>query len=146
MPDSFFASDRKRKRPSSSSKPGSSKQPYSHTKPYQPYGKGDKSSLPSRSAPSASSDAAPGPSSKRKSRDEELESDDGEGDIDDMDFSRRTGNDGDDGEYDSAEEERNRKESAASKRIRLAKSYLQKVTNEVTGEWWRRNSWFAGST
>jgi ribosomal RNA-processing protein 9 len=118
MPDSFFQSDKKRKRPSRpGSTPGSgpSKQPYE--KPYRPaaYGKGQKPK---------------GRSSRQSARDEDLSSDeDGEGggvDLDDMDFRRGRNDDAmSDGEL------IDENETAAEKRVRLAKGYLAKVREEV---------------
>ncbi|GFZ51616.1 hypothetical protein JCM24511_09383 [Saitozyma sp. JCM 24511] len=118
MPDSFFQSDKKRKRPSRpGSTPGSgpSKQPYE--KPYRPaaYGKGQKPK---------------GRSSRQSARDEDLSSDaEGEGggvDLDDMDFRRGRNDDAmsDGGLIDEIE-------TAAEKRVRLAKGYLAKVREEV---------------
>lgn len=111
--DSFFSSDKKRKRPSGGVR--SSGRPASNSKQRD-----------------TSSAAAKG-SGKRKPRDEELSSgSDGEGrDIDALDFTR------DDvglnaTRYDSGEEEElNRNETAGEKRIRLAKGYLSKVRDEV---------------
>lgn len=125
MSDPFFAKDNKRKRPGQK---GAGPKPYE--KPYRPsvYGKGQKSG--------ANVDG------KRRSttRDEDLVSDNEDtgrggasGDVDDMDF--MTDRFGTQAEYDSAEEEdRNRNETAAAKRLRLAKGYLEKVRSEVQGE------------
>jgi hypothetical protein len=114
MPDAFFQSDKKRKRPNrngaSSSTPN---KPYE--KPYRPaaYGKGQK---PSR---------APG----RSNRDEEIESDaegDQGGDLDSMDFRKNR-----EEVALSDEEFQDENETAAEKRVRLAKGYLAKVRSEV---------------
>lgn len=125
MSDPFFAKDNKRKR---SNQKGPATKAYE--KPFRPsaYGKGQKSG--------ANVDG------KRRStaRDEDLASDNedagrggGSGDVDDMDF--MTDRFGTQAEYDSAEEEdRNRNETAAAKRLRLAKGYLDKVRSEVQGE------------
>ncbi|GHJ83915.1 hypothetical protein NliqN6_0317 [Naganishia liquefaciens] len=128
MSDPFFAKDNKRKR---SGAKGPAAKPYE--KPYRPaaYGKGQKSG--------ANVDGK-----RRRTRDEDLASDNEEragggdaGDIDDMDF--MTDRFGMQAEYDSAEEEdRNRNETAAAKRLRLAKGYLEKVKSEVQvddGSW-----------
>lgn len=101
--DSFFVSDKKRKRPTNK-------------------GLNQKQSRPSSSA-------AP----KRKPRDEELSSgsEDDRGDLDALDFTRDDVG-ADAVRYDSGEEdELNRNETAGEKRIRLAKGYLNKVRNEV---------------
>jgi hypothetical protein len=123
MSDPFFAKDNKRKRPAQKGAP-----PKAYEKPFRPsaYGKGQKSG--------ANVDG------KRRStaRDEDLASDNedagGRGaDVDDMDL--MTDRFGEQAEYDSAEEEdRNRNETAAAKRLRLAKGYLEKVRSEVQGE------------
>ena len=101
--DSFFVSDKKRKRPTNK-------------------GLNQKQSRPSSSA-------AP----KRKPKDEELSSgsEDDRGDLDALDFTRDdVGVDAT--RYDSGEEEElNRNETAGEKRIRLAKGYLNKVRDEV---------------
>lgn len=124
MSDPFFAKDNKRKR---TAKGPASK---AYEKPFRPavYGKGSK--------PGANVD---GKRRQRTTRDEDLASDDedrgvarGTGDVDDMDF--MTDRFGMQAEYDSAEEEdRNRNETAAAKRLRLAKGYLEKVRSEVQG-------------
>lgn len=97
MPDSFFQSDKKRKR----SKPG-------------------------RSGPSTRAKPV-----KRQERDENLSSDaEGEGqhvDLDDMDY--RAGRGGEDQLSD--EELIDENETAAEKRVRMAKGYLAKVRKEI---------------
>jgi len=103
--DSFFQSDRKRKRPSNKGPPTNQKQ----------------------SRPSSSS--AP----KRKSRDEELSSgsDDDRADLEGLDLTRDDVG-ANATRYDSGEEEElNRNETAGEKRIRLAKGYLNKIKDEV---------------
>lgn len=103
--DSFFASDKKRKRPSQKSDTNK-----------RPHGKPSGSSLP-----------------KRAARDEELSSGDEQDreDIDNLDFTRDdVGLNAT--RYDSGEEEElNRTETPGEKRIRLAKGYLSKVREEV---------------
>ncbi|WVR04847.1 hypothetical protein IAU60_001859 [Kwoniella sp. DSM 27419] len=122
MPDPFFQSEKKRKRPSrSGSGPSTSSDRGGGSRGGSrgrvggaaPYGKGQKS----RPA-------------QRSQRDEELSSDaEGEGggvDLDDMDFRQ--------GREDvplSDEEAINENETAAEKRVRLAKGYLAKVRDEV---------------
>ncbi|KAK4683996.1 ribosomal RNA-processing protein 9, partial [Tremellales sp. Uapishka_1] len=107
MPDAFFQSDKKRKRPA---RAGGSTKPYE--KPFRPnvYGKGQKVK------------SKPG-------RDEDLESDaegDRGGDLDDMDFRQdrvvRAMSD---------DELLDENETAAEKRVRLAKGYLKKVRDEI---------------
>lgn len=103
--DSFFQSDRKRKRPSN-------KGPTTNQKQSRP-----------------SSSSAP----KRKSRDEELSSgsDDDRADLDGLDLTRDDVG-ANATRYDSGEEEElNRNETAGEKRIRLAKGYLNKIKDEV---------------
>lgn len=122
MSDPFFAKDNKRKRT------GKGPAPKAYEKPFRPsaYGKGQKSG--------ANVDGK-----RRSTRDEDLASDNedngrvgGTGEVDDMDF--MTDRFGTQAEYDSAEEEdRNRNETAAAKRLRLAKGYLEKVRSEVQG-------------
>jgi len=108
MPDAFFASDKKRKR----SRPGAA-------------GRNGRSGGPS------SSSSLPRVSKARvqAAKDEELDSDDGGlemGDIDDMDFQRdRAPIALDDDEFVDANE------TAAEKRVRLARGYLDKVAKEV---------------
>lgn len=97
MPDSFFQSDKKRKR----SKPG-------------------------RAGPSTRSKPI-----RRQEKDENLSSDaEGEGqhvELDDMDF--RAGRKGED--QFSDEELIDENETAAEKRVRMAKGYLAKVRKEI---------------
>ena len=103
MPDSFFQSDKKRKRPRPSSSPRS---PHSSTK--------------SRVAIDQRPRSGP--------RDEDLSSDSGAepADLDSMDF--RAGR----GEVPLGDQEIvDRNETAAEKRVRLAKGYLARVRNEV---------------
>jgi ribosomal RNA-processing protein 9 len=120
--DSFFAKDKKRKRLSTG---GSARTPYE--KPYRPamYGKG-----------------ADGSKAGRRRKDEELTDegeDDGNGvDLDDMNF--RRDDLGDSGAvYDSDGEEADKYESAAAKRVRLAKGYLEKVKGDLAGGLYYRN-------
>ena len=105
MPDSFFQSDKKRKR----SKPGGG-------------GGGGRAGPSSRPKPKAS---------RRQERDEELESDaEGEGanvDLDSMDFRAGRG----DEDIHSDEELIDENETAAEKRVRMAKGYLAKVRKEL---------------
>ncbi len=109
MPDSFFQSDKKRKRPSRGDNSRDTKKPYE--KPFRPalYGKGGKTGSTSRS----------------KSIDEDL-SDDGGVDLDTMDFRK-----GRNEEDISDEEFLDVNETAAEKRVRLARGYLEKVREEV---------------
>ena len=95
MPDSFFQSDKKRKR----SKPGRAG-PSSNSRPKAP---------------------------RRQEKDEELESSAGEEGVDDMDF--RAGRGGED--VHSDEELIDENETAAEKRVRMAKGYLAKVRKEL---------------
>ncbi len=116
--DSFFAKDRKRKRPIDSSRAsGSGKPTKPYEKPFRPamYGKG-----------------ADGAKAGRRRRDEELtDEEDGEDvDLAELDMRRNIGV-----QYDSDGEEADRMESAAAKRVRLAKSYLDKVKGDLAGEW-----------
>jgi ribosomal RNA-processing protein 9 len=115
MPDSFFQSDKKRKRPSRhGNAAGPSKQPYE--KPYRPapYGKGHK----------------PKGRARASQRDEDLSSDaEGERgglDLDSMDF-RKGRNDMEMSDDEVIDEN----ETAAEKRVRLAKGYLAKVRGEI---------------
>lgn len=107
MPDSFFQSDKKRKRV----RPGPSGSRQSDTR-----SSGSKSDTRAR---------RPNP---RPPQDEELSSDaEGEGgrvDIDDMDFRRQEITMSDDEAIDE-------NETAAEKRVRLAKGYLAKVRTEL---------------
>ncbi|WWC68182.1 uncharacterized protein I206_102105 [Kwoniella pini CBS 10737] len=109
MPDPFFQSEKKRKRPN---RAGPSRSNGGEGRP-SPYGKGQKSKP-----------------TKRAEKDEDLSSDaegeNGGGDLDDMDF--RAGRE--DVNY-SDEELIDRNETAAEKRVRLAKGYLAKVRGEV---------------
>ncbi|WVQ98318.1 hypothetical protein IAU59_005441 [Kwoniella sp. CBS 9459] len=121
MPDPFFQSEKKRKRPNrSGASGGGAGGPPSSSGSSRPqaYGKGQKS----RPQPYARS--------KRVEKDENLSSDaEGEGgavDLDDMDFRA--------GREDVAlsdEEVIDENETAAEKRVRLAKGYLAKVRDEV---------------
>lgn len=130
MSDPFFAKDNKRKRPAQKAPPTRA-----YEKPFRPsaYGKGQKSGA-NVDGKRRSTVAAAG-------RDEDLVSDNedagrggGSGDVDGMDF--MTDRFAAQQEYDSAEEEdRNRNETAAAKRLRLAKGYLEKVRSEVQGEY-----------
>lgn len=99
MPDSFFQSDKKRKR----SKPGRAG-PSTRTKPAR---------------------------SQRQERDEDLDSEaEGEGrhvDLDDMDY--RAGRADEDQRSDDELIDEN--ETAAEKRVRMAKGYLAKVRKEI---------------
>lgn len=99
MPDSFFQSDKKRKRPS---KPGGRAGPSTRSKPV-----------------------------RRQEKDEDLSSGaEGEGknvELDDMDF--RAGRGGED-QFDD-EELIDENETAAEKRVRMAKGYLAKVRKEI---------------
>jgi ribosomal RNA-processing protein 9 len=103
MPDSFFQLDKKRKR----SKPGGG-------------GGGGRAGPSSRSKPP-----------RRQEKDEELESDaEGEGanvDLDSMDFRAGRG----DEDIHSDEELIDEHETAAEKRVRMAKGYLAKVRKEL---------------
>ncbi|KAJ9120226.1 hypothetical protein QFC22_003126 [Naganishia vaughanmartiniae] len=136
MSDPFFARENKRKRPGQAST--------SYEKPYRPavYGKGQKSGANVDGKRRNGGGAA---ASKRGAattrQDEDLASDHedandrngGSGDVDDIDFmaDRMSTYQA---EYDSAEEEdRSRNETAAAKRLRLAKGYLDKVRSEVQG-------------
>jgi ribosomal RNA-processing protein 9 len=118
MPDSFFTKQTKRNRPSNGA--STSKKPYE--KPFRPalYGKG-----------------ADGAKSGRRRKDEEL-SDDGDdaGGIDIADMNLRRDDLGGNSRavYDSDGEEADRYESAAAKRVRLAKGYLEKVKGDLGGE------------
>ncbi|WWD21731.1 hypothetical protein CI109_106218 [Kwoniella shandongensis] len=108
MPDPFFQSDKKRKRPNRSG-PSTNRE---RTRP-QPYGKGQKTK-----------------SKHVAERDEELssgaEGEDGAVDLDSMDF--RKGRE----DVDLSDEEYiDENETAAEKRVRLAKGYLAKVRDEV---------------
>ncbi|KAK8847644.1 hypothetical protein IAR55_005503 [Kwoniella newhampshirensis] len=108
MPDPFFQSDKKRKRPNRSG-PSTNRET---TRP-RPYGKGQKTK-----------------SKHVAARDEELssgaEGDDGAVDLDSMDFRKgREEVELDDEEY------IDENETAAEKRVRLAKGYLAKVRDEV---------------
>ncbi|WRT64527.1 uncharacterized protein IL334_001459 [Kwoniella shivajii] len=109
MPDPFFQSDKKRKRPN---RAGPSRANGGEGRPL-PYGKGQKPK-----------------SSRRVEKDEELSSDaegeGGGGDLDSMDF--RAGRE--DIAF-SDEELINENETAAEKRVRLAKGYLAKIRDEV---------------
>ncbi|WWD07391.1 hypothetical protein V865_005489 [Kwoniella europaea PYCC6329] len=109
MPDPFFQSEKKRKR---TNRAGPSRSNGGEGRPL-PYGKGQKSK-PSR----------------RAEKDEELSSDaegeNGGGDLDMMDF--RAGRE--DVNF-SDEELIDQNETAAEKRVRLAKGYLAKVRDEV---------------
>lgn len=126
MSDPFFAKDNKRKRTAGGKGPATK----AYEKPFRPsaYGKGQKSG--------ANVDGK----RRNKATDEDLASDNEDngrggatGEVDDMDF--MTDRFGEQAEYDSAEEEdRNRNETAAAKRLRLAKGYLEKVRSEVQGE------------
>lgn len=109
MPDSFFVSDKKRKRPAragpSSGRPSR--------------GTGSNSRSGSTSRPKQNS---------RSQRDEDVssESEAGGGDVDDMDF--RAGR----GEVAQSDDELiDQNETAAEKRVRLAKGYLNKVREEM---------------
>ncbi|KAJ9091701.1 hypothetical protein QFC19_008992 [Naganishia cerealis] len=134
MSDPFFARENKRKRSG----------PAPYEKPYRPaaYGKGQKSGANVDGRRRTGNGAGARSAGGRATRDEDLASDnedaDGRGrdagDVDDIDFmADRLG--GHQAEYDSAEEEdRSRNETAAAKRLRLAKGYLDKVRSEVQGE------------
>lgn len=90
-----------------------------------------KRSKPGRAGPSTRTKSARRPEAKE--RDEELESDaEGEGanvDLDDMDFRAGRGAD-----QHSDGELIDENETAAEKRVRMAKGYLAKVRKEVAGE------------
>ncbi|WVF69527.1 hypothetical protein IAT40_004305 [Kwoniella sp. CBS 6097] len=125
MPDPFFQSDKKRKRPNRSgagggSGPGGPSNSSGGTSRPHAYGKGQKS----RPQPYSKTN------NRRVEKDEDLSSDaEGEGgavDLDDMDFRA--------GREDVAlsdEEVIDENETAAEKRVRLAKGYLAKVRDEV---------------
>ncbi|WWC86652.1 uncharacterized protein L201_001529 [Kwoniella dendrophila CBS 6074] len=116
MPDPFFQSEKKRKRPT---RAGPSRSNGGEGRPL-PYGKGQKTK------PTA------GAGKRRQEKDEELSSDaEGEngvggGDLDLMDF--RSGRED---VHFSDDELINQNETAAEKRVRLAKGYLAKVRDEV---------------
>lgn len=137
MSDPFFARENKRKRPGQSST--------SYEKPYRPaaYGKGQKAGANVDGKRRSGNSASTGGRGSATRQDEDLTSDNenadgrngGSGDVDDIDFmaDRMSTYQA---EYDSAEEEdRSRNETAAAKRLRLAKGYLDKVRSEVQGEY-----------
>ena len=117
MPDSFFQSEKKRKRPSRNGggEASSSRKPYE--KPFRPaaYGKGQKPTRNDRAKPSRDEDLS-----------SDAEGDRGGRDIDDMDFrkGRNDANISDEEFYDE-------NETAAEKRVRLARGYLNKIRTEV---------------
>jgi len=83
-----------------------------------------KRSKPGRAGPSSNSrPKAP----RRQEKDEELESSAGEEGVDDMDF--RAGRGGEDDMSDGEAIDEN--ETAAEKRVRMAKGYLAKVRKEL---------------
>lgn len=90
-----------------------------------------KRSKPGRAGPSTRTKPTRRPEARE--RDEELESDaEGEGanvELDDMDFRAGRGQD-----QHSDEELIDENETAAEKRVRMAKGYLAKVRKEVAGE------------
>jgi ribosomal RNA-processing protein 9 len=84
-----------------------------------------KRSKPGRAGPSTNSRSKPAP--RHQEKDEELESSAGEDGVDDMDF--RAGRGGEDDMSDGEAIDEN--ETAAEKRVRMAKGYLAKVRKEL---------------
>jgi ribosomal RNA-processing protein 9 len=123
MPDSFFASNKTRKR--------------KRTLSNAPQNNGNTSTRASSSKRPSGRSAPPNGTSKRKKIDEELASDatddENAGDIDDMDLRA----DSDPGL--SAEEDDD--ETPAEKRLRLAKLYLQSVKDGIGESFTNANEW-----